>query len=234
MSRFLDLLGTVNSKFQLGIGGPQLKNSSSAVEARNAADSAYAAIHALLFSTYGNDFVLNAGAAESGADWKYTISRPSTGQTLDLQVIWPAAAPSNGQALTVTSYAAGVITLGWTSIGGGAANPTIETTSLAFGSASPVAMFTLPANAVVLKCKVVVDTPFTGGTAPSLSIGVSGTTSKYMGSTQVDLTAAAGTVYEVDPGQVADGSSESLIATYAANSSTAGAARILVDYAIPA
>jgi hypothetical protein len=232
MSRFLDLLGTVKSKFQLGIGGPQLKNNAGDVEARNAADDAYAAIAAALLKVYGNDFVLNAGAAESGADWKYTISRPSTGQTLDLQVIWPAAAPSNGQVLAVASYAAGVITLEWTSASGGANNITVESTALAFGSTSPVTMFTLPADAVVLRCKVVIDTAFDG--TPSLSVGVSGTTSKYMGSTQIDLTAAAGTVFEVDPGLDADGSSEDLIATYSAGGASVGAARIIVEYGVPA
>ena len=54
-----------------------------------------------------------------------------------------------------------------------------------------------------------------------------------MGSGQVDLTAAAGTIFEVDPGLTANGSTEDLIATYAAGSASAGAARILVDYVIP-
>ena len=66
-----------------------------------------------------------------------------------------------------------------------------------------------------------------------MSIGISGTTSKYMGSTQVDLTAAAATVFEVEPGLAAVGATENLIATYSAGSASAGAARILVDYVIP-
>jgi hypothetical protein len=93
-------------------------------------------------------------------------------------------------------------------------------------------MFTLPPDAVVRRVAVVVDTAFDG--TPSLSVGVTGTTSKYMGSTQVDLTAAAGTVFEADPGLDADGSSEDLIATYSAGGATAGAARILVEYGVPA
>jgi hypothetical protein len=232
MSRFLDLLGTLKSKFQLGIGGPQLKNNSGAIEARNAADDAYAAIHALLVAIYGDDFVLNAGAAESGADWKFTISRPSTGMTQDLQVIWPAAAPSNGQALTVADYTSGVITLQWSSSSGNPNAIVLESTSLAFGDTSPKAMFTLPPDAVVRRVAVVVDTAFDG--TPSLSVGVTGTTSKYMGSTQVDLTAAAGTVFEADPGLDADGSSEDLIATYSAGGASVGAARIIVEYGVPA
>ena len=44
MGRIVDIIGTSLSKFQLGIGGPNLKNNSGIVESRNAADSAYAAI----------------------------------------------------------------------------------------------------------------------------------------------------------------------------------------------
>lgn len=231
MSRFLDLLGTALSKFQLGIGGPQLKNNSGVVEARNATDSAYAVLAALMHKTYGDDFELNSGATETGGSWKFTLSRPSTGMTHDLQVIFPSGDPSPGQALTVATFASNIITLQWTTVAGGTDKIVCDTTSLAFGTTSPLSLFTLPANAIIKRCAVVVDTSFNG--TPSLSIGVSGTTSKYMGSTQVDLTAAAGTVFEVDPGQVADGSSESLIATYSAGSASAGAARILVDYVIP-
>jgi hypothetical protein len=234
MGVFAKLLGTTLSKFQLGIGGPQLKNNSGVVEARNAADSAYAAIAALLVSIYGDDIVINAGATESGDSWILTISRPSTGMTEDVQVIMPPdAAPSPGQALTVGSASSGVITLAWASVAAGTDLVKVDTTALAFGSSSPVSMFSLAADMVVLKVQVIVDTPFTGGTGPSLSIGISGTASKYMGATEVDLTAAASTVFEVNPGLVSDGSPESLIATYAANSATAGAARILVHYCDP-
>lgn len=236
MSRFADLLGTVFTKFQLGIGGPILNNNAGTIEAKNAANSAYADISAALVNVFGPSVVLNAGATESGSSWKFTVQSPSTGQTEDLTLIWPGAAPSNGQALTVASFSAGVITLQWSASGGGANNLTLESTSIAFGSTSPVSMFTLPANAAITRIAVIVDTPFTGGTAPTLSIGVSGTTSKYVSSTQVDLTAAAGagTVYEVEPGIIPDTASENLIATLAAGGSTAGAARINVTYGIPA
>lgn len=231
MGLFNKLLGTTLPKFQIGIGGPQVKNNAGVLEARTAADSAYATIAAALVKIYGNDFELNSGATEAGADWKFTLSRPSTGMTHDLQVIFPAADPSPGQALTVTSLVGNVITLQWTTIAAGTDKVVVDTTSLAFGSSSPLSMFTNPANGVVLKASVIIDTPFDG--TPTLSVGVTGTTSKYLGSTDVDLTAAAGTVFEVEPGLAASGSSEALIATYAAGSATAGAARILVAYVIP-
>ena len=231
MGVFRNLLGTSLSKFQIGVGGPQFKNNSGSMEVRNAADSAYALIRSALFATYGDDFELNSGATNSGADWKFTFRRPSTGMTHALTVVFPSGDPAVGQALTVASFASNIITLQWATIAAGSDKVVVDTTSLAFGSTSPVSMFTLPANAVVRKVKVIIDTAFNG--APSLSIGVSGTTSKYMPSTAVDLTYAAGTVFEYDPGLVADGTTNALIATYSAGGASAGAARIEVDYCIP-
>ena len=181
-------------------------------------------------SLTGNDLVLNSDGA-SGADRTMTLRRPSTGMSQNLIIVLPAGDPSPGQALTVASAAGGTITLEWTTVAGGSDKVVCDTTSLAFGAGATVAMFTLPANAVVKKVQVIIDTAFNG--TPSLSIGISGTASKYMGSGQVDLTAAAGTIFEVDPGLTANGSTEDLIATYAAGSASAGAARILVDYVIP-
>ena len=229
--RFLDLLGTLYSKFQLGIGGPQIKGNSGVVEARNAADNAMASIRAALFATYGNDFELNAGAAGAGADWKFTITRPSTGMTHDIQVIWPSADPSVGQALTVASFAGDVITFGYTTIAGGAEKTVVDTTSLAFGTSSPVAMYTAPANAVELMFQVIIDTPFDG--TPTMSIGITGTTSKYVSTNQVDLTAAAGTIFEICPAVAAAGGTENVILTYSAGGATVGAARVLGYYAVP-
>lgn len=229
--RFLDLLGTLYSKFQLGLGGPQLKGSTGTVEVRNAADSAYAAVRASLFATYGDDFELNSGAVGSGADWKMTFKRPSTGMTHALNITWPSADPSVGQALTVASFAGDNIVLQWTTIAGGAEKTVVDTTSLAFGTASPVAMYTAPANAVELMFQIIIDTPFNG--TPTMSIGIVGTTSKYVSTTQVDLTAAAGTIFEICPGVAAAGGTENVILTYSAGGASAGAARILGYYAVP-
>lgn len=231
MAVYKNLAGTTETKFKLGIGGPQIKNNSGAIEARDTADAAYAAVAASLFKTYGNDFELNAGAAGSGADWKMTFRRPSTGQTEALTIVYPAASPSPAQALVVDTFTGGVITLKWQTMAAGTDKVVVDTTSLDFGSASPVTMFTLPANAVVLGVRVIVDTAFNG--TPTLSIGITGTLAKYFPSTAIDLKAAATTVFEYEAGLPASGSSENLIATYSAGSASAGAARILVSYVIP-
>jgi hypothetical protein len=231
MGVFRDLVGIVGNTLQIGIGGFKLKNSAGTAQVRNAADSAYATIAAALHATYGDDFELNSGATSAGADWKMTFRRPSTGMTHALTIVYPSGDPSPGQALTVASFASNIITLQWTTIAAGTDKLVIDTTSLAFGTTSPLTLFTLPANAVIRSVKVIIDTAFNG--APTLSIGISGTTSKYMGSTQVDLTAAATTVFEVDPGLASVGTTEALIATYSAGAASAGAARIEIAYAIP-
>lgn len=236
MGVFKDLLGTTAQYLRIGLTGPRLKNNSGNLDLRNAADSAYVdlivnALQAAGINITGNDIVLNSDAAGSGADRTMTLRRPSTGMSQNLVIVLPSGDPSPGQAMTVASAAGGVITMEYTTVAGGTDKVVCDTTSLAFGATSPVTMFTLPANAVVKSVKVVIDTAFNG--TPSLSIGISGTTSKYMGATQIDLTATAGTVFEVDPGLAAVGSTESLIATYSAGSASAGAARILVDYVIP-
>jgi hypothetical protein len=228
---FSNLWGTTKARFKLGKGGPQLKANAGTIEARNTADSAYAAVRASLVEVFGNDIVLNAGAAGAGADWSLTVSRSATGQTEDLQVIFPGPSPATGQTLAVASIAAGVITLEWVNTAGGDDVSKVDSTAIAFGSGGTVAMFDLPAGGVISDIEVVVDTPFDG--APSLSIGVTGTLSKFMAATEVDLTEAATTIFHVKPGLPAEGAIQSLIATYAAGGATGGAGRILTHY-VPA
>ena len=205
--------GVVNSVFQLGIGGPNLKNVSGVLEVRNAADSAYANVRA-------NDIVLNDDDSNT-----LTLRTPAN-LTANYFLEFPADDGSPSQVLQTDG--SGVMS--WVTVAGGNDKPTVDTTSLAFGTGSPLTMFTLPANAVINWIKIIVDTAF-NGTAPTVSIGVSGTVSKYMSATDVDLKTTG--VYEVDPGLAAEGSTNALIATYAADSSSAGAARILVEYQIP-
>jgi hypothetical protein len=107
----------------------------------------------------------------------------------------------------------------------------LDTTSLAHGSSSTVSMFTLPANAVVEYVAVIVDTAFDG--TPSMSVGLSGSASKYLASTQVDMAATAKTIFRVHPGEPASVSTEALEIAYTAGAATTGAARIVVAYAVP-
>jgi hypothetical protein len=229
--RFLsDLAGTALTKLQIGLGSSAavLKSVSGAFVVRNKADSADAALTASLLSASGDVLEINSDAAGSGDDWKLSLKRPATGMTAALELTLPADGGSPGQML-VTDGGGG---MSWDDPSGGYTNSeNIDETDLAHGDSSPVTMFTKPAGSYVSKIEVVIDTAFDG--TPTLSIGVAGTTSKYLAATQVDLTATAGTVFEVNPGVAVEGGSESLIATYSAGGATAGAARILTHYAVP-
>ena len=110
-----------------------------------------------------------------------------------------------------------------------------NSTTVTFESSSPVAMFTLPSNAEVNKTRVIIDTPFSGGGgSPTLSIGISGTVAKYMGTTQIDLKGEAGDIYEWPCSIGASGSPEDIIATLDADSATAGSVRVEIHYSTPA
>lgn len=223
-----NLFGTLGSYFRLGFTGPRLKDSSGNLVVRNAGDSADANITAAKVSASGNTIEFNSDAAGAGADWIYKLTRPSSGMAAAVELTLPPTDGSPGQVLGTD----GSGNLDWVSAASTEALTHRDTTSLAFGSTSPVAMFTLPANAVLDSVTIIVDTPFNG--TPSMSVGVSGTASKYVASSQVDLTMAAKTKFIIDCAEPANGSTEALIITYAAGGASAGAARVLVDYSVPA
>lgn len=237
MGRIADIIGLTGNILRFGKGGPKLKANAGAFEARNTADSDFvdmlvATLKAVGVEVSGDSIVLNSEAAGAGADWSLTLSRAQTGMANDLEVVMPGSNPSPGQALTVANYAAGVITLQWTSIAGGEDKVVSDTTTFEAGDTSPIAMFTLPANAVIKRVAVILDESF-DGTAPQLSVGISGTTSKYLAASAVDLQDPATTVTEVDPGLEPVGTTEDLIATLNSDGATSGSGRILIDYVIP-
>lgn len=231
--RFIDVLGSVFNKIQLGIDATaiNLKSTAGKFRARNKADTADAPVIGSVIGASGDQIQLNEDAAGSGADWLMTLNRPAAGMTHALNVTLPSGDPAVGQALTVAAFAGDNITLNYSTIAAGSDKVVTDTTSLAFGTASPLTMFTMPANAIVQNVTVIIDTPFNG--TPTLSVGITGTLSKYLSSTQVDLTAAATVSFEIEPGLTAVGTTEAIIATYAAGGATAGAGRILLSYCIP-
>lgn len=208
-----NLAGTALSYFRIGMTGPRLKNDGSGnLQVRNAADSGNVSVQSsslILPNSGGNTNTLQTGGSQAA---NFTITLPLT-------------AGSSGQAITTDGSGNWTYTTINTT-----ASIMVETTTVAFGSSSPITQFTLPANAIVENVLVMVDTAF-NGTNPSLTVGISGTTSKYMGSGDSDLTTQG--VYEVTPGLAADVSTEALIITYAAGTSTAGSARVEVHYTIP-
>jgi len=228
MSLFSDLLGTTKAFFKIGGNtGVRLKNSSGNLLVRNTGDSADSAVTMSKANVSGDVIDINSDAAGAAADWKYTIQRPAAGMTAAVTLTLPVDDGTASQVLATDG--SGV--LSWVSAADTALAEKMNSTSLAFGTASPAAMFTTGAGDIIERIQVIVDTAFDG--TPTMSVGIAGTTSKYMGTTDVDLTATAATVFEVHPGLDAAGA-ESLIITYAAGGAAAGAARVIVFYGTPA
>lgn len=223
MPKFADILGTLASSIRIGLTGVRLKNVAGSLSIRNTADSADAEVTASKLNNTGNDVVI-------GTTNTLTLSRNGSTSS-PVKVVFPAAKGTDGQFFRQKAgTASDTIEFELVTSGTSTDKVTTDTTTLAFGSTSPLTMFTLPANAVVEAVRVTVDTAFNG--TPSLSIGITGTTSKYFASNQVDLTTVS--QYETYPAIAANASAENLIATYSAGGATAGSARIEVDYVIPA
>ena len=225
MSKFSDLFGTSLSFFRIGLTGPRIKSNAGTIEIKNAIDSAFVGVKVLIVQATGNAIELNANTADTGADRRYSLVRPSTGMAAAVTLTLPATTGSAGQVIQTD----GTGILSYVSAGSTASCQTTDTTSIAFGSTSPITMFTLPINAVVNNVRVIVDTAFSG--TPSLSIGITGTTSKYMAANQMDLAVIG--VYEAYPGLAALGTTDAIIATYSAGAAAAGTGRIEIDYSVP-
>ena len=225
---FLKLDGTTSAKLQLNAaaGGVVLKNSSANLIVRNAADSSDATVTGAQFLSSGNTgLVLNSAATESGASWKLSIARPASGQTADWTLTLPASPGSVGQVLSTDG--AGNTT--WISTASGATDTTIST-SLAFGDGSTVASFTLPTGGIIMSMEMVVDTAFDG--TPTASVGIAADHSLFMGTGDMNLNISAG--WNVDPNVVPAGSAEPVIIYYSAGGATVGAARLIINFAVPA
>lgn len=214
-----EIFGTLRDQFQIGLASATaalLKTAAGRLDFRNRADSAHI------------DIRVKALQLNDGDTNQITIQSPAI--SADYTLTLPTAQGAANQVLAQSSTP-GV--LEWANVA--VANDTVktDTTSLAFNSAATVSMFALPANARVLRVRLIIDAPFTGGTGAQVSVGIAGNTAKYMGATENDLSYPALTSFEVEPNLTPVGSVENIIATYAANGATAGAARIEVDYVLP-
>ena len=222
------IFGTIFAYFRIGFTGPRLKASGTNLVVRNAGDTADAEVTASKVNVSGESVVLNSDALGLAADWKLTIARPAAGMTADVVLTFPVDDGSPNQVLSTDGNG----NLSFVSAGSTAANISVDTTTVNFGSTSPITAFTLPANAVLHFVRVLIDVAFS--TAATLSVGITGQTSKYMAATDSDLTQAAETRFEVYPAKLPSVTSEAIIITYSANASITGLARVEVGYSIPA
>jgi hypothetical protein len=227
-----DLKGTNLAFFKIGVTGPQIKASGQTLILRNSGDTADIPLTVSLLSVSGNSLVLNSDAAGTGTDWTYTFERPTTGLAQNTILRFPIDGTA-GQALVKKSGSpAGTIELEWASTSG-ASTPPPDTTTLNFNSAATVTMVQKPANAIIRKITLIIDTPF--NQTPTFTIGIAGDTAKFAGNIPGCLNLPAGDAVEWHPNLPAIATTEDLIITYAAGGTapTVGSARILVDFVVP-
>ena len=226
MGLFTDLWGTVKSTFQIEIAGVKLKNNAANLEVVAADGTTPAGITASKVSITGEVLEINSDATGAAADWKYTIQRPAAGMSAAVVLTLP---PDNGSASQILQTDGdGVLT--WASAGSTAACIKCDTTTVAFDGGSPVAALTLPANSIVHQVEVVIDTPY-NGLAPTLSVGVAGTVSKFMGTTEVNLKGTAKDRYATHPGEAAG--ADEIIVTLVPSTADTGSVRVLVFHSVP-
>lgn len=229
MSAYLDLKGTTEASFNIGLGSSavKLKNNSGVLDIRNKADSAFLDIKCKELKSSADVITLNDDAAGAGADWKMIFARPASGMTAAVTYTFPAV-PTAGYILQTD----GSGNLSWVAAPAAPSvteKVTCDSTPFVFGDiGADIAMFVLPANAVVHDVQVIVDVALDAGT---LSVGITGTVDKYMTTAQNDLAEASR--FQSSPNHIPSGSTETIKAT-TTGAPTVGSGRILVFYSIPA
>lgn len=232
-----DLTGTSSTTFQIGI--PQistpvvLKNVTGSLELTNLAGTADVSLTALSLnlSATSDQIVLNSAATGSGSSWTSTLSNAASGQTSALTLRLPPNAGTAGQVLTTDGN--NPANLSWSTVLSGAAFDTKVSHTVLFSDTSPYTYLSLPIGAIISQIAVIVDTAF-DGTGAALSVGVSGTPSKFMIAGASDLTTigryATSSVEAVAP----SGSAQTILLTFnGGTGSTAGSCRVITTYAVP-
>jgi len=213
MLTWLKTVGTQTGYFILGFLGVRLKNSSGNLHVRNNGDTGFADVQAKDVIVSNNSTTYDVTVTTSGS------------QTADYTLTLPVDTGSTGQVLATDG--SGV--LSWVSAADTSSSWKVETTSVNFGSGGTISAFTLPANAIIDKVMVIVDTAFDG--TPTLSVGDSGNNSKFMGSGDNLLTLADR--FDVFTDVPAVGTSTAVEIYYSAGGATVGSARVLATYAVP-
>jgi hypothetical protein len=204
-----DLAGTLLSGFRIGLN--KFVSASGVITARDKADAVNVAIAA-------------SEARLLGATYKTVLQPAASGQAADLSLKLPPADGATNQGIGTD----GAGNLSFITFATGANAVKAEDQVIAYNQSSPTTIVVLPAGATIQRVTVEVETAFDG--APSLSVGVVGTTSKYMGTTDMDLDVAA--IFQVEP-MIEEVGSVTPIVTYAAGGATVGSARVTVQWVLP-
>jgi len=211
-----DLLGTAASYFKIGLNGIRLKNSSGVLHVRNAGDSAFAEVQA--------DAVELVGASSGSTK----LSVPAAAVA---ELVLPDSLPSNDQALVAVDVSGSVVTLGYADVATGSNQIKAQSEIVGHGTSSPAAVFTPPANAQFVEAIIDV-TEAWNGTGANLTVGVAGSTSRYVGTTDLDLTIVQ--TYRKTLTYTEDGTPDTVnIYITPGSGASTGAAKVTILYANP-
>jgi len=222
---------TSASSWQVGLSGPIIVNNTGSLVLYNATQTANVSLTALNLSLSGttSQIILNSAATESGASWRTLIGSAISGQTADVTFNLPANGGSSGQVLQTD----GSGNTSWVSAASTATTIQTITHTVLYSDTSPYAYFTLPINAVIEQINVNVTTAF-NGISPSLSVGVTGTTSKWMTALQNNLGTVGGYTTDLCRFVATSGSTQAIIITFSpGGAATAGAANVQLWYSVP-
>jgi len=223
MSVLSRLTGTFQNIFQLGKGGPKLKNSASIVQVRNAADSAFADLTAGQVAAASTLIGGNALIKDDGAG---IIQFRNSGDSAFATVRGGSPAGTND-----------LLTLGY--FNSNAPETAIQMKILFIESGNYATTYTTAATlnneAVVTRVTVAVDSALDAGITLTVGTDEAGQAARFMGTADVDpqtvdqYTTTPYTTVEASP---APGSDFDLRVTLSGTPTT-GSVTVLVEYAVP-
>jgi hypothetical protein len=251
MSLYSKVRGTFETLFQLGKGGPQLKNSSGAVQFRNSADSAFASIAPRAVQLDGGAIIKNSSGTlvvRDSADAAF-----ANVQAADA-IVTQAKIGSNGSL--IKEAASGIISFrdptdaSFAIIRGASPSGSDDLVTKGYFDANPPAgtlraisfqidesladttqssSTTIPANAIVHSYHVIVTAAF--ATGQTLTLGYTGSASALMGTGDTNLEAT--NVYTVDEPKQWGGSAAAVLGTLSSGTAGSGSAQVIVTYSEP-
>lgn len=223
MSVLSRLTGTFQNLFQLGKGGPKLKNSTGIVQVRNAADSAFADLTAGQVAASSTLIGGNALIKDGGAG---IIQFRNSGDSAFARVRGGSPVGSDD-----------LLTLGY--FNSNAPETAIQMKFLVIESGNYATTYatasTLNNEAIVTRVTVVVQNPLDAGITLTVGTDEAGQAARFMGTADVDpqtvdqYTTTPYTTVEASP---APGSDFDLLVTLSGTPTT-GDVVVIVEYAVP-
>jgi hypothetical protein len=270
MAVFSKIRGTIETIFQLGLTGPNLKANAGVVEARNSGDSAFALVRGA--TPVGNNdlatraFVIQLTARTIvSAQFDGNNALPANTATEHFEVVTTTGANASiGQLIyddgtavgtatvltavdsrliiTTMAFTGGTISLkaeslytwdttssAWLNAGGSQQSGAVRVIRYAVtNAATQDSTSQIPANAVVIRARLNVTVPYSGGT--TISLGQPGSLSLLQ--TTTDNRPTVADIYEV-PQETAWGGVAAVVRMTVIGAPAAGAGFVLVEYSVP-